>query len=166
MCGALSIRRYWIGRALRIAQVHDKPGSVAGSGGRVRYDAGDCEIAVEWFQRDVSGGDERRIFKSWAEDENAKDPGPIEGHAYTFNSTELRLISNSSAAAGAAIQLEMRALPPVGGVPLRVCSRLVNQPRVNYRNVAYQVTETKASMPEQLWEITSGSERVILDNCW
>ena len=101
-----------------------------------------------------------------AQDKNVKDPGPIEGHAYTFNSTELRLISNSSAAAGAAIQLEMRALPPVGGVPLRVCSRLVNQPRVNYRNVAYQVTETKASMPEQLWEITSGSERVILDNCW
>ena len=25
-------------------------------------DPGDLEIAVEWFQRDVSGGDERRIF--------------------------------------------------------------------------------------------------------
>ena len=29
----------------------------------MRYDPGDMEIEVEWFDRDVSGGDERRIFK-------------------------------------------------------------------------------------------------------
>ena len=32
------------------------------SGGRVRYDVGDMEIEVQWYQRDISGGDERRIF--------------------------------------------------------------------------------------------------------
>ena len=41
--------------------------------GRVRYDAGDAEVEVEWFQRDISGGEERRIFKSWAADKEAEE---------------------------------------------------------------------------------------------
>ena len=44
--------RYWIGRATRVVKVYDTAGNVAGSGDRVRYDAGDCEIAVEWFERE------------------------------------------------------------------------------------------------------------------
>jgi hypothetical protein len=158
----LPICRYWIGRALKVAKVYDRAGSV----GRVRYDAGDCEIAVEWFQRDVSGGDERRTFKRWVANSEAKDPGPESGKIYTFNSTELRLISTASAAAGSAVHLEMQPLEPVGGTALRTCARLVGKPRLNYRNVTFHVTEVRAEPPESMWEITAGSERVILDNCW
>ena len=43
--------------------VYDEPGSVAGSAGRVRYDKGDVEFEVQWYDRDISGGEERRIFK-------------------------------------------------------------------------------------------------------
>ena len=57
--------QYWIGRATRIEKTYEKEGSVAGTGGRVRYDIGDVEIEVEWFRRDVSGGDERRVFGVW-----------------------------------------------------------------------------------------------------
>lgn len=161
--------QYWIGRALRVEKVYTEPGSIAGSAGRVRYDVGDCEIAVQWFQRDVSGASERRTFKVWAEDEEAGDAGPADGNTYTFNSTELRLINTPSAAAGA-IQLEMRPLPPVGAVPLnivqRASSRLAQVPRPNYRNVAYQACEQRAPPPQQLYEISTGSERAVLDNCW
>ena len=89
---------------------------------------GDCEIAVEWFHRDISGGDERRTFKAWKADEEAGDAGPVAGQEYTFNSTELRLISSSGSTAGTAIALEMRLLPPVGGTPLSVCSRRARGP--------------------------------------
>lgn len=155
-------------------KVFDQAGSVAGSGGRVRYDVGDCEIAVEWFQRDVSGGDERRTFRAWTADEKTKDPGPKEGHEYTFNSTELRLVSSSSSSAGSAVTLEMQALPLVGGVLLhtvrngatRSSKRTANQPRPNYKNVVYQVQQVRADPPEQMWEISAGSERVVLDNCF
>jgi hypothetical protein len=52
---------------------------------RERYDVGDLQIAVEWFERDVSGGDERRIFKLWAIDAGARDArGRLTGHTYTF----------------------------------------------------------------------------------
>ena len=57
--------QYWIGRAVALRPPFQTGGSVAGTGGRVRYDPGDMEIEVEWFDRDVSGGDERRIFKAW-----------------------------------------------------------------------------------------------------
>ena len=57
---------------------------------------------VEWFQRDVSGGEERRVFKSWAADGEAGDVGPAAGEVYTFNSTELRMIN-----------VEMQLVPPV-----------------------------------------------------
>ena len=113
--------QYWVGRALRVEKVYTEPGSVAGTAGRVRYDVGDCEIAVHWFQRDVSGGSERRTFKLWATERRggAADAGPVDGETYTFNSTELRLINTPSASAGA-IQLEMRPLPGVGAVPLNI----------------------------------------------
>ena len=116
-----------------------------------------------------SGGDERRIFKAWTGNEEARVGQPIAGHEYTFNSTELRLISSSSATAGNAIALEMSPLPPIGGVPLNVVrssGRLAAQPRPNYTNVTYQATWVCAEPPQQLWEISSGSERVVLDNCW
>ena len=87
-------------------QVYYQSGSI----GRVRYmyDKGDCEIEVEWCQRDESGGDERHTFKVWAADQKANNPGPGPGVTYSFNSTELRLISNPEAATGAAVQLEMQ----------------------------------------------------------
>ena len=129
--GEDELDQYWVGRALRVEKVYTEPGSVAGTAGRVRYDVGDCEIAVHWFQRDVSGGSERRTFKLWAADEEAADAGPVDGETYTFNSTELRLINTPSASAGA-IQLEMRPLPGVGAVPLnivqRASSRLATSP--------------------------------------
>ena len=95
--GEDELDQYWVGRALRVEKVYTEPGSVAGTTGRVRYDVGDCEIAVHWFQRDVSGGSERRTFKLWAADEEAADAGPVDGETYTFNSTELRLINTPPA---------------------------------------------------------------------
>ena len=149
-------------------------GSVVGTGGRVRYDAGDFEIPVEWFQRDISGGDERRTFKAWTADEATNEAGPVAMETYTFNSTELRLIHTETSVPGGAIQLEMRALPPVGGAALntvqhtavRTSSRLSQVARPDYRNVAYRVHGQRADPPEQLWEISTGSERAVLDNCW
>ena len=166
--------RYWIGRALPGMTKYNSAGSVAGTAGRVRYDAGDFEIPVEWFQRDISGGDERRTFKAWAANEATKDAGPIAGQTYSFNSTELRLISTDNPLPGDAVRLEMRALPPVGGAALntvqhtavRVSSRLLQVARPDYRNVAYRVHGQRADPPEQLWEISTGSERAVLDNCW
>ena len=80
-------------------KTHTESGSVPGTGGRLRFDPGDLEIEVEWLQRDVSGGDERRTFCKWeATTANAAagvvaDPGPVAGQTYTFNSTELRAVS-------------------------------------------------------------------------
>ena len=67
---------------------------------------------MEWFERDVSGGEERRIFRRWAADTETGDTGPVEGEAYTFNSTQLR-----------AINIEMHLQQPVGGVLLQVVVR-------------------------------------------
>lgn len=162
--------RYFVGRATGGIKECDQPGSI----GRVRYDKGDCEIEVEWCQRDASGGEERRTFKVWAADDNANDPGPQPGKKYSFNSTELRLISNPEAATGAAVQLEMQSLPPVGGVPLhmaqpsaaRSSARVSSQVRPSYRNVVRAKTTVRADPPKQMWEISSGSERAVLDNNW
>ena len=63
--------QYWIGKALAHHKTHTEAG-----GGRVRFAPGDVEFAVEWYQRDISGGDQRRIFKQWARDEEAGDEGP------------------------------------------------------------------------------------------
>ena len=59
---------------LRIAKKHEE----RGTNGRVRYDAGDLELEVDWFQRDISGGDKRRIFRCWARNEGTCEQGPNE----------------------------------------------------------------------------------------
>ena len=51
------------GKAKRILKVHKESGAVPGTS-RARYDAGDLEIEIEWYQRDISGGEERRTFKA------------------------------------------------------------------------------------------------------
>jgi hypothetical protein len=145
--------QYWIGRALRI----EKEYTAAGRVGRVSYDKGDVEIAVEWFQRDISGGEERRIFKAWAPDEEAGDAGPEEGKVYTFNSTELRMLN-----------VEMVLVPPVGGVPLgdvRPGRGAAQRARELIRGIVSRVQQVAALPPEQLWEITAGSENLILLWC-
>ena len=68
--------QYFIGRALSIKKIYTERAQV----GRTRYDAGDVEIEVEWFQRDVSGGDERRIFRSWSKDVELGDQGMLHQH--------------------------------------------------------------------------------------
>ena len=40
------------------------------------------------------------------------------------------------------------------------------RPRPDYSNVVYRVTETRAEPSEQMWEITSGSKRAVLDHCF
>ena len=145
--------QYWLGRALRIEKVHEKAGTV----GRVRYDAGDAEIAVEWFQRDISGGDERRIFRAWEADVEAGDSGPAEGAVYTFNSTELRMIN-----------VEMSLVGLVGGVPLaevRPARRVAQRAREMIRGIVCRKQPVPALPPARLWEISTGSERRILDLC-
>lgn len=153
--------QYWIGRATGIS-IHKSGGSV----GRVRYDAGDAEVTVEWFERDVSGGDERRIFRRWDK--------AVAGQTYSFNSVELR-----------AINVSMQLVPPLGGVPLNVVQceerqprraaakqadvqrvqQLSNPLRANPKGVAYAVHEQHAIPPEQLWEIPSGDESRVLEFC-
>ena len=46
-----------------MVKTHTESGNVPGT--RVRYDKGDLEIEVKWLTRDVSGGDERRVFRNW-----------------------------------------------------------------------------------------------------
>jgi hypothetical protein len=157
--------QYWIGRATRMV-VYKEGGSVEGTGGRVRYDAGDAEISVEWFERDISGGDERRIFKRW--------DGAVAGKTYSFNSTELR-----------AIKVAMQLVPPVGGVPLnvvqhearpqRIAAAQGNERRVEQMNhnplrtnphaITSAVHQQRASPPDQLWEIPAGDEKRVLEKC-
>ena len=120
-------------------------------------------IEVEWFQRDVSGGDERRIFRTWQRvvdaDGKVVDEGPVAGEVYTFNSTELRMIN-----------VEMQLVPPVGGVALDVVRRgapraTAQAARQNWQGIARRVQTQRADPPEQLWEIPAGNERLILDRC-
>ena len=145
--------QYWIGRALRIVKTHEENGTV----GRVRFDAGDVEIAVEWYERDISGGDERRVFRRWEADLEAGNGGPVEDTVYTFNSTELRMIN-----------VEMVPVAPVGGVPLaevRRSSRVAQRAREIIRNVVSRMQPVKPPSPLQLFEITEGSEGLILHWC-
>ena len=142
-------------------KVHEE----AGSHGRVRYDKGDVEFAVVWYHRDISGGHERRIFKRWEANAQAKDPGPELGRTYTFNSTELRMID-----------VEMRPRPPIGGAPLNVVQREarparaaaqqgIDRRRQNATGIVYQVQEQRAELRTQLWEVSEGSEGRILLHC-
>jgi hypothetical protein len=119
------------------------------------------EIEIQWYQRDISGGDERRIFSVWKRvvdaDGKVVDPGPVEGEKYTFNSTELRMIN-----------VEMQLIPPVGGVPLDVVRRgstrsAAQVARQNWQGIAKRVQMQRADPPEALWEIPAGNERLVLD---
>ena len=136
----------------------------------MRYDAGDLEIQISpWLQRDVSGGDERRTFRTWAAtigDEEAglvADPGPVAGKMYTVNSTELR-----------AVGLVLEPVAPVGGAPLGVVVRVRRMAaaagdakrKAHMPGVAQAVHEVVAPAPQELWTISSADESIILSNCW
>ena len=178
MHGKSNLRLYWIGRAISYKK-HEEAGSV----GRVRYDKGDLEITVEWYSRDISNGDERRIFKRWARDESIDDPGPEvtitsnpkspvllltscfpcwqENMTYTFNSTQLR-----------SIDVKMQPVQPVGGVPLEVVrqearpARAAAQAAIQaVRNIVFAAHRQRAAPPEQLWEAPASEESEILLHC-
>lgn len=139
---------YFIGLATGIQKEHDQPGTV----GRVRYSKGDVEIAVEWFDRDLSGGDDRRIFKIW--------DGAQPGVTYTFNSTELR-----------AVNVPMQLIPPVGGVELNVIQRgapraAAQRARNSFRSILRVLHEQRAEATSHLWEIPAGDEGLILHHCF
>lgn len=146
--GEDDLDRYWIGKATGKMVQHTERGSV----GRNRYDIGDWEVWVDWFERDVSGGDERRIFRRW--------DGVGDGvNQHSFNSTELR-----------EIDVEMRPLPVLGGVPLDVVRRAPMRGAAQNANQRMQgilrvVREERPEPPEQLYEIMEGSESLILRNC-
>ena len=78
------------------------------------------------------------------------------------------------------INVEMKPVPPVGGPPLDVVqresrpsraaaeagnARRQDMMRQNAMGIAYQVHEQRAELPEQLWEVTDGSESRILLLC-
>ena len=139
-------------------------------GTRARFDPGDLEIEVEWLERDVSGGDERRTFRKWvatkadSQTGAVADPGPVAGETYTFNSTELR-----------AVGLQLEPVGPVGGAPLGVVARVRpsraaaaagNAARRRLPGVAQAVHEQVAPAPRELLVISTADKNVILANCW
>jgi hypothetical protein len=149
-----------------VVEVHTVAGIVPGT--RTRYNAGDLEIEIEpWLQRDVSGGDERRTFRSWEAtpaDEAAgfaADPGPLAGRVYTINSTELR-----------AVGLQLEPVPAVGGAPLGVVARVRRTAAVagearRLTGVTTAVHAEVAAPPlRELWTISSADENLILGYCW
>ena len=76
--------------------------------------------------------------------------------ATTFNSTQLR-----------AINIEM-LLPPVGGVPLqnvRPARAMAQAAMKKIRSIVCGKQAQCATPPAQLWEISAGSERLILGAC-
>lgn len=153
--------QYWVGRATGVTR-HETGGTV----GRVRFDAGDYEVRVEWYERDASGGDERRIFKRWE--------GTLADQQYTFNSM-LR----------GCIPISMQPVLPLGGVLLNVVASEVMRPRraaseqADAKRVQQQVNPLRANpktvtavvhkqhgpSPEQLWEVPAGDESRILEFC-
>ena len=160
--------QYWLGWATRVQEPHSSGGTVPGT--RTRYDVGDFEIEVDpWLQRDVSGGDERRTFRTWQAmpaDASARgvetDAGPVAGVTYSFNSTELR-----------AMGLELEPVAPVGGAPLGVVARVRRAAAVagdvarrSLPGVAQAVHDVVAPAPRALWTISSADENVILSHCW
>jgi hypothetical protein len=149
-----------------VVKEHTTNGTVPGT--RTRYDVGDLEIEIEpWLQRDVSGGNERRTFRSWQAapaDEAAcfaADPGPLAGSVYTVNSTELR-----------AVGFELEPVAPVGGAPLGVVARVRRTAAVTgearrLRGVTTAVHAELAAPPlRALWTISSADENIILGRCW
>ena len=159
--------RYWVGKAIKVVKTFEASGRV----GRVSYGAGDVEIQVEWFHRDDgAGGDERRIFKRWARNDalTPPDPGPVPGKVYSFNSTELR-----------GIDVAMQPLPGVGGAVLEVVRREARPVRATQApqrlgsvaaagsrsGITYRAHEQRAEPPEQLWEIPTADEDLVLRRC-
>ena len=150
-----------------MVKTHEVSGTVPGT--RVRYDVGDLEIEIKpWLQRDLSGGDERRTFRTWAAmqgDEEAglaADPGPEAGRVYTVNSTELR-----------AVGLVLQPVPPVGGAPLGVVARVRrtaaaagDAARRALPGVTQAVHKVVAPPLRELSIISAADENVILSNCW
>jgi len=66
------------------------------------------------------------------------------------------------------LHVEMVLVPPVGGVPLadvRPARSAAQRARGLIRGIVNRVQQVAALPPEQLWEITAGSERLILDWC-
>ena len=129
-----------------------------------------CALQVDpWLMRDVSGGDERRTFRTWEATladvtTGAKaDDGPVEGVTYTFNSTELRSVG-----------LTLEPVAPVGGAPLGVVARVRRAAaaagdvarRAQMPGVLRAVHEVVAPEPRALWTISAADENLILSNCW
>ena len=181
--------QYWIGRAVALRPPFQTGGSVAGTGGRVRYDPGDMEIEVEWFDRDVSGGDERRIFKAWRPGADTTPAtaaavgrggsggggrGRGGGRRGGRGAAEAGAAAEGAAPEGPAvltfnsselrmINVEMQLVAPLGGgAALDVVRR---SGRVALQGIARRVQTQRADPPDQLWEIPTGNERFILDRC-
>ena len=95
----------------------------------------------------------------------------------TLPSSSWRSSSGLTLSCGRPIRdsIEMTWLPPVGGVPLNIVRR--GQPRAGAGAARQNWQEALPGMvgrvqehecaepPEQLWEISTGSERLILDWC-
>ena len=76
---------------------------------------------------------------------------------YTVNSTELRMLN-----------VEMVLVPPVGGVPLAAVRPVragAQKARGFYLGILCRKQPVVALPPEQMWEITLGSESLILQWC-
>ena len=108
---------------------------------------------MEWYDRHPAGGDERRVFSREHTDRQ------IAESFFTFNSSELRAIS-----------LEMTMLPDPGDVRLGVVQRqaprgsaLAAQSR--FQHILRPIREVRADPPDTLWEISTGSEDLILQWC-
>jgi hypothetical protein len=153
--GEVDDDQYWIGRATSIMQTFKESGSVSGTGGRVRYDAGDMQIAVQWVDRtDVDS--ERRTFELWEPPRGAEAPA-----TFSFNSSELRKV-----------KVEMVSVPPVRAAmrvvarERRVAATVADASRrANAAVVRRAVHATIAPLPAARWIIPVAEENIILDRC-
>lgn len=109
------------------------------------------EIEIEWFDRHISGGEDRRIFKR--ERHRSEDGVEI---THTFNSKELR-----------AVDVKMQLVPPIGGVrnESRPRRQSADAAAHSWRNILYAAHRQHAPHMDQLWEISEGEESYILDHC-
>lgn len=157
--------QYWIGRAVGIVREHTQGGTILGTGGRVRYDVGDLEVEVLWYERDVSGGDERRTFIARSDIQTDDEEAPPDRVKYTFNSSELRLI-----------KVNMRPVEPLPGPQLQTIAtrlarvrqqveRLGQYAPTHISGVVRAVHTQRATPPMQLWTIDSCDENLILGYC-
>ena len=72
------------------------------------------------------------------------------------------------------INVEMRLVPPLGGVPLGVVQNVVEPTRKRsaaaaaaqlIKNIVFSAKKKVAPPPEASWEIPSSNENVILKHC-